>query len=126
MIKIALSLPDAILSPNRAATCSTVRKKIARHHAKKSYREYALECTLRQVHNCTFDKNDKLKLTYTVFKESYQNYDWDNFAASMKAGQDGIFTALGLDDGQIEEGTVRKGGVHKEIGYVVVTIEKFI
>ncbi len=126
MITIALTLPHSLLSPNRTATCNTVRKKIERHNVKKAYRQYAFDCALKLVDNCPFDKNDKLKLTYTVFKKTFQNYDWDNFAASMKAGQDGIFSALGLDDSQSQEGTVKKGGVHKDIGYVVVTIEKII
>jgi len=54
-----------------------------------------------------FNKNDKLKYTIIFYTEK-SNRDWDNMVSSFKAMSDGIFRALELNDGHVEEAVIIK------------------
>lgn len=61
---------------------------------------------------------DKITVRYSFYPPSRRTYDKDNLIASMKAAQDGIAQAIGIDDGKWEtdhelKGTIEKNGMVK-------------
>lgn len=123
MIEILLSLPDSRLSLNYTAT--SVKKKIELKHIYQAYREYAYQRTveylkMKGAHN--FTKDDRLEINFIFSMPTKRKYDLDNII--MKPAQDGIFRALGLDDGLIDWSANGRGEVNKTMPHVKILIKK--
>ncbi len=61
---------------------------------------------------------------YTFHPPDRRKRDIDNFTAMMKPFQDGVFSALGVDDSRIKKAVQEWGDVFKG-GKVVLRLEKF-
>ncbi len=122
MIELFLSLPDSRLSLNYHPT--TVKKKIELKHINQAYREYAYQRTIEFLQEGAHDftKNDRLEIHYVFSMPTKRKYDLDNII--MKPAQDGIFKALGLDDGIIDSYTKKRGEVNKTMPNVKILIKR--
>lgn len=90
MIVIELSWPDRILHPNSRPHWAAKAK------ATKAARVAAFYA-VRSQHRATVDWK-AAKLDVTFFPPNAARRDKDGLIASLKAAQDGISDALGLDD----------------------------
>ncbi len=117
MIEIVLPWPDKRLSPNS-------RNKWAKVKATKQARHDAYYITWEAIGRYWDDENHtKYKTQYTFYPPDRRRRDRDNYSAMMKAAQDGVAAALGVDDSNFipekpEWGEVVKGGK------VVLTLEE--
>lgn len=107
---IYLPWPDRKLSPNSRLHWAAVAK--AKKKARQDAYYLALEAGLHSI------GADSVNARYSFYPPSRRTYDKDNLIASMKAAQDGIAQAIGIDDGKWEthhdlKGTIEKNGMVK-------------
>ena len=95
MIEITLPWPDKRLSPN-------ARNRWAKIKATKQARRDGFYLTLSWTSGMKFFAPDVIKAQYTFYPPDRRRRDQDNFSAMMKAYQDGIADALGVDDSYFE------------------------
>ena len=107
MIKIDLPLPNSKLLPNRSFGRS--------YHATKELRikAHTEGYKAARAYFGMFSEDSRVKITVRVFKKTTAYYDLDNLLASMKKHIDGVFSGLGIDDKQIDDFRVTRGGVDK-------------
>jgi len=102
---VSFPWPDKRLSPNARLHWAQKAKAV------KAYKEtcYWLMRTAGRP-----KLGDKIPVTITFYPPTKRRYDLDNRIASFKAGQDGIASALGVDDCLFEptykRGDAIKGG----------------
>lgn len=111
--EVFLPWPDKKLSPNGShghwAPLAKAKKK-----AKADAHHLTLAAGIGKI------EADTLKAHYIFFPPTRRTYDRDNLIARMKAAQDGIAQAIGIDDGKWTttyelRGTVEKNGMVKVI-----------
>ena len=110
---ILLDWPPRTLSPNARAHWAT------KAHAVKSYREHAWVMALAA--GVSIPASGTIRITITFRPPNKRRRDIDNMLASIKAGLDGIATALACDDSRFEI-TMRRGDVLRPHGGVMVEI----
>jgi crossover junction endodeoxyribonuclease RusA len=112
--EIILPWPDKRLSPNARVHWSTLAG------AKKKAKEVAYYCALgsgvRKIPPAS------LKVRYTFCPPDNRRRDVDNLIASMKAANDGIALAIGVDDSKWQIEIAPLGDVHPT-GQVKIEIE---
>jgi crossover junction endodeoxyribonuclease RusA len=112
--ELFLPWPDKRLSPN-----SRVHWR-ALAHAKKMAKKLAFysvkEAGIPKI------EADSLLVSYSFFPPSRRRYDLDNLIASMKAANDGIAEAVGVDDSAWTIRISPRGPVEKN-GMVKVELE---
>lgn len=89
---VTLPWPEPVLSPNEQAHWAVKAR------AKRKYKEAAYYLTLEALNGGCPEFGQHVRVTYTFRPPADYHYDRDNLIARMKAGQDGIFRALGRDD----------------------------
>ena len=99
-MKITLSYPDKVLSPNaRAHWAATAR-------AKKKAREAASWATISaagsKANLAPYAAHERLAVAIAFYPPDNRRRDMDNALASLKAALDGISDALGLDDSRFD------------------------
>ena len=110
MITIELPWPDKRLSPN--ARCHWAKKHQAAAQAHEDAKILTYAAVLEQD---DWSISEKLEAQYIFMSPDKRNRDIDNCLAMMKSYQDGVCTAIGIDDSRIwrtvlEWGEVVKGG----------------
>jgi crossover junction endodeoxyribonuclease RusA len=95
MITITLPWPDKRLNPNNPSWKSKIRPT-------KEAREYARYMTLSHILNCEYRPPERVSIKYTFYPPDKRRRDITNFVGSMKASQDGVADALGIDDSKFE------------------------
>lgn len=88
---------------------------MAKHRAFKKHREWARLATLADLPRCFRWNGEPIRLRYTVTPKTAHAIDRDNAVSAMKAYQDGIAAAMGIDDSnfatpEIEFAAPRKPG----------------
>ena len=107
-MKIELPFPAKILWPNGRG------HKMAKHRATQKHKAWARAAALAERKNAP--AGDRLRLVATIHpKPAGPAPDKDNSSAALKAYQDGIAWALGVDDRHFGEPEIRfaervKGG----------------
>jgi crossover junction endodeoxyribonuclease RusA len=89
---IVLPFPDKALWPNGRAHWATKSRAFAKHKA------WAFNATKANLPRCFKWNGELVKLRYTITPKTAHKIDRDNCVAAMKAYQDGIALALGIDD----------------------------
>ena len=89
---IVLPLPDKALWPNGRAHWATKSRAFTKHKA------WARHATMATLPRCFKHNGEPIRLRYTVTPKTAHKIDADNAVAAMKAYQDGIALALGIDD----------------------------
>jgi crossover junction endodeoxyribonuclease RusA len=112
---ITLPFPDKILWPNGRG------HYMAKHRAFQKHKGWAYRATLAKLPRCFKWNGEPIKVTYTVIPKTAHKIDFDNAIAAMKAYQDGIAMALGLDDSAFAAPVVTFGKPMKP-GGVEVTL----
>ncbi|MEN3145715.1 endonuclease [Neorhizobium sp. IRAMC:178] len=109
-----LPWPDKKLSPNARVHWRTLAR------AKKQTKEFsyyrAMEAGLRKI------AADTVAARYTFYPPSRRRFDLDNLIGRMKAGQDGIAMAIGVDDSKWTT-TYKLAGPIEKAGMVKVELE---
>jgi crossover junction endodeoxyribonuclease RusA len=95
---IVLPFPDKILWPNGRG------HHMAKHRAFKKHKGWAQVATYAplirsELRKAMLFSEGPLRLRYTITPKTAHAIDRDNAVAAMKAYQDGIAAALGVDDG---------------------------
>lgn len=90
---IALPLPAKILWPN-----GRTRNHRWRNAEFQKHKGWAYNATLASLPRCFKWNGERIKLRYTITPKTAHAIDRDNCVAAMKAYQDGIALALGVDD----------------------------
>lgn len=112
--ELFLPWPDKRLSPNARVHWSVLAR--AKKSAKNVAFYTAKEAGLEKI------GADRLAVKYSFFPPSNRNRDADNLIASMKAAQDGLALAIGLDDSKWDITIDHRGPVEKN-GMVKVELE---
>ena len=107
---IELPFPDKALWPNGRP------HHMAKHRAFQKHKSWAHIAMLSLLPACFKHNGEPVQLAYTVRPKTRHAIDRDNCVAAMKAYQDGIAAALGVDDSAfltptIEFGEPIKGGL---------------
>lgn len=89
---IVLPLPAKILWPNGRGHWAAKAK------AFKDHKGWAFAATKAALPRCFKWNGEQVKLRYTITPKTKHAIDRDNCVAAMKAYQDGIALALGIDD----------------------------
>lgn len=89
---IVLPFPDKILWPNGRG------HYMAKSRAVKKHKEWAYNATKAALPPCFKHNGTPITLQYTITPKTSHAIDRDNAVAAMKAYQDGIALALGVDD----------------------------
>ena len=89
---IILPFPGKALWPNGRPHWST------KHRAFQKHKQWAYAATLAKLPRCFTWNGERIKLTYRITPKTAHAIDEDNCVAAMKAYQDGIALALGVDD----------------------------
>jgi crossover junction endodeoxyribonuclease RusA len=93
---IALPFPDKILWPNGRG------HRMAKHRAFQKHKQWAYWGTLDALPADIRMVLGPIRLRYTITPKTAHPIDRDNCIAAMKAYQDGIALALGVDDSVFE------------------------
>lgn len=117
MITVYLPWPNGDLWPNA---------RVYRFRLHRARKDQHLEARLLTRDSMrvgqTIDKTAaEIPIRYTFHAPTRRRYDRDNALAAMKAAQDGIAEALGIDDSRFEPITLRRGDTVKG-GAVMVEI----
>lgn len=112
--EIFLPWPDRRLSPNSRQHWASLAR--AKKSAKRTAYYTALEAGLGKI------AAETITVRYSFYPPDRRTYDRDNLIARMKAGQDGIAAAIGVDDGLWVTEYDLMGPVEKN-GMVKVDIE---
>lgn len=114
-ITIPMSPPRA-LSPNSRVTWRRVRSAVA------NARDVAYYATLPQKSH-HFPPDRRVRLDWTVaWEKGHRIMDDTNIKASLKAFEDGVAAALGLDDKHFTVGTVEQCRDSRGYGFTTVTL----
>lgn len=89
---ITLPFPDRILWPNGRG------HHMAKHRAFQKHKQWAFDATKAVLPRCFKHNGEPIRLRYIVTPKTRHPIDADNACAAMKAFQDGIALALGVDD----------------------------
>ena len=118
MITISLPWPDAKLSPNGREHWAAKKDvvKAARTYA------WALALEVMVAQPAYVSTEIPLAVRFDFYPPNKRHFDLDNLVARMKAAQDGIFDALGINDRKITRIEANRLGVVK-CGKVVITVE---
>ncbi len=109
-----LPWPDMRLSPNARGHWSTLAR--AKKSAKNVAHYTALEAGLGKI------PADTVTARYTFYPPSRRRFDLDNLIGRMKAGQDGIALAIGVDDSKWTT-TYKLAGPIEKAGMVKIELE---
>lgn len=112
--ELFLPWPDKRLSPNARVHWSTLAK--AKKAAKREAYYAALEAGVRDI------KADSLLVRFSFYPPDRRARDVDNMLASMKAANDGIAQAVGIDDSAWTISISPRGPIEKN-GMVKVELE---
>jgi crossover junction endodeoxyribonuclease RusA len=114
MVELFLPWPDRRLSPNARVHWSSLAR------AKKSAKNVAFytvkEAGIGKI------AADSIKAKYSFFPPDRHARDADNLISSMKAAQDGIALAIGIDDSKWQTSYEIKSAIEKR-GMVKVELE---
>jgi hypothetical protein len=97
---IVLPFPAKILWPNGRGHWAAKHREFAKH------KQWAYHATKAKLPRCFKWNGTPVKLAYTVTPKTANRIDLDNTIAAMKAYQDGIAMALGIDDSAFAVPTV--------------------
>lgn len=114
MAEFFLPWPSNVLSPNARVHWRTLAR------AKKQTKEFAhytaLAAGLGKI------PADTLTARYTFYPPNRRRFDLDNLIGRMKAGQDGIALAIGVDDSKWTT-TYKLAGPIEKAGMVKIELE---
>lgn len=113
-VSLFLPWPDKKLSPNARVHWAALAK--AKKRARTDAYYLALEAGYLE------QDAESVKVKYTFFPPDRRERDLDNLVASIKAAQDGIADAIGIDDGKWITTYEIAGPVEKH-GMIKVEIE---
>lgn len=91
-MKITLPFPDKILWPNGRG------HHMAKHRAFVKHKTWAHLAMLSEIPRCFRWNGEPIRLHYTITPKTAHRIDVDNAVSAMKAYQDGIASALVIDD----------------------------
>lgn len=89
---IVLPFPVKILWPNGRG------HHMAKHRAFQKHKTWAFNATKAALPRCFKHNGEPIRLRYIVTPKTSHAIDLDNAVAAMKAYQDGIALAMGVDD----------------------------
>lgn len=112
--QLYLPWPEKSLSPNARVHWTTLAR------AKKSAKNVAFH--LVKASRIGKIEADSIKVKYTFFPPDRQARDADNLISSMKAAQDGIALAIGIDDSKWQTSYEIKSAIEKN-GMVKIELE---
>lgn len=118
-ISFALPFPPKELNPNCA--CHYMKKA----KAKKMYRSMCCALTYQANKHQFHDLKGKVTVNFVFHTPTKARYDEDNLIARMKAGIDGIATAIRTDDSNFHYAPVKIGEPIKG-GLVEVRLSFFL
>mgnify|MGYP006341162761 CR=1 FL=1 len=110
---ITLPFPDKALWPNGRAHWATKSRAFAKHKA------WAYHATLAKMPRCFKHNGVEIALHYVITPKTAHKIDRDNCVAAMKAYQDGIAWALGIDDSAFAVPTIEFAAPRKPGGVEV-------
>lgn len=118
---IELPLPAKILWPNGRG------HHMAKHRAFREHKRWAYLATVALFHRealkgLAFKAHKPLRWSVTVYPKTRNRIDRDNALSSLKAYQDGMALAMGLDDRDFETPTLHFAEPVKN-GRVVIVLE---
>jgi Holliday junction resolvase RusA-like endonuclease len=116
MIMINLPLPPKKLNPNVTGHWTSKNKD------KVNAKSCGFNCAKNIKHDLT--KDDKLSQLMEVYYPNNKRLDIDNFLSSCKSMLDGVYEALGLDDRQVFESTVKYMSPIKDWAGIKLYIDK--
>lgn len=93
---IQLPFPEKILWPNGRGHWATKSRAFAKHKA------WARNAALAALPRCFKHNGTPVRIKYIITPKTRHAIDRDNAVAAMKAYQDGIALALGVDDSLFE------------------------
>ena len=100
-LEFFLPFPDSMLSPNKMAHWAKKAK------AKKLYKSACCALTYQANTNRYCNIEGKVTVRFTFYPPDNRRYDEDNLIARMKAGIDGIATAIKTDDSQFHYAPIK-------------------
>lgn len=116
-VQIQLPFPAKVLWPN-----GRTRSFMARHRELKKHKEWAWGAVKAALPPCFRPKPDaRVQWSATFYPKTRNKIDDDNARASLKAYQDGMALALGINDSQFDAPTIHFAEPVKE-GRVVIVI----
>jgi crossover junction endodeoxyribonuclease RusA len=113
---IELPFPAKILWPNGRG------HHMAKHRAFKAHKQWAWAAT-RAARIYGYDPSPRIRWSATFYPKTRNAIDQDNAAASLKAYQDGIAEAMGVDDKLFDTPTIHFAEPVRH-GRVVIVLEE--
>lgn len=113
---ISLPFPDKILWPNGRG------HHMAKHRAFQKHKQWAHSAALAAGARLFRPAGERVAIRYTVTPKTAHAIDSDNAVAAMKAYQDGIALAVGVDDAAFAVPEIafvapkKPGGVEVDLG----------
>lgn len=111
---ITLPFPHKALWPNGRAHWAIKHREFQKH------KQWAYIATLSRLPRCFKHNGQLVTLTYNITPKTANKIDADNAVAAMKAYQDGIAMALGIDDSAFAVPVVTFGKPLKPGGVEVI------
>ncbi len=117
-MSIELPFPHKVLWPNGRTRSPQFRNREFQKH-----KEWARLATMATLGPClAIPDEERFRMVVTVYPKTRHAIDKDNASSAMKAYQDGIATAMKVNDSRFEEPRIQFGEPVKG-GKVVVTVD---
>lgn len=117
LLEVRLPWPPRELHPNARGSWK------GRHGKVHAYRSTAKALTQHWCNITDATPYARLHLDLTMCQPDARRRDVDGMLSAVKAGLDGIFDAIGVDDSRVASVTVRRGEPNKRDPGVVVRVE---